>query len=291
MNAPTSFTTYERTANDERTLNSFCNQWFNAQSSWQIPNLKETEALGEEDKKSLIQKSVIGLRQKMTANNNAIKTFPKCSDALVSAHLDTLALKFGYAHENLTESINAKKTEAMDAYRQNQRVIDELNKNLGARSAAGIFLIGDEKEQNHRRNLLSIMNLMKSNESAILQGRIKFDLLKFTISMCNELGRAKYKPVIMQLESELMGLNIKIRSSLSKIPGGITAKSSVKDCIEFEINKLPSTFDSQLMLIHTFDILYEIYSGININIATRLARFCLPVEKEHKILPICPEGE
>lgn len=291
MNAPTSFTAYERTANDERTLNSFSNQWFITQCSWKIPDIKETEALDVEGKKSLIQKSVIGLRQKMTANNNSLKTFPKCSDALVSAHLDALALKFGYAHENLAESINAKKEDAMEKYKHNQKVFEELNKNLGARAAAGIFLIDDEKEKNHRRNLLSIMSLTKSNESAILQGKIKCDLLKFAISMCNELGREKYKPVISQLESELMGLNVKIRSSLSKIPGGVIAKSSIKDCIEFEINKLSSDFDSQVVLIHTFDILYEIYSSININVATKLSRFCLPIEREHKILAICPEGQ
>lgn len=291
MNAPISFTIYERTANDDRTLNSFCNQWFNTQCSWKIPNIKEIEALGDEEKKSLIRKSVIGLRQKMAANNNAVKTFPNCSDSLVSAHLDALALKFGYAHDNLADSINAKKNEAMEAYKQNQGAMDEINKNLGVRAAAGIFLISNEEEKNHRRNLLSIMSLLRSNEAAILQGRIKSDLLKFSISMCNELGRPKYKPVISQLESELMGINVKIQSALSKIPGGVIANSSVKECIASEIYQLSTDFPPQVTLIHTFDILHEVYKNININVATKIARFCLPVEKEHKILPICPEGE
>lgn len=291
MNASTSFTIQERTANDERTLNSFCNQWFNTECCWRIPNIKETEALGDEDKKSLIRKSVIGLRQKMTANNNAVKVFPNCSDSLVSAHLDALALKFGYAHDNLADSINEKKTDAMDAYKNNQNIMEELNKNLGARAAAGIFLISDEKEKNHRRNLLSIMSLLKSNETAILQGRIKCDLLKFSISMCNELGRPKYKPVITQLESELMGINIKIRSTLSKIPGGVIAKASIKECIDSEVTQLSQDFDSQVTLIHSFEILHKTYKNINVNIATKLARFCLPVEKEYDILSISPEGE
>lgn len=291
MNAQVESAVFGCSAKDERALNSFCNQWFNPHCCWKIPNIKETQALDDEALKSLIRKSVIGLRQKMSENDSATKDFDNCSDVLVSAQLDALALKYGYVNARQASSINAKKSQAMEDYKQNQAIFEELNHNLGTRVAASICLIRDDNEKNHRGNLLSIMNLIKHNELAILQGLIKSHLMKFSISMCNELGRTKYESMIRNLEKELRVLSDKVRCALEKLPGGIISKLSLKDSIESELKKFPQTSDAQIGLIHTFDVVAEHFSQVNVAVATKLVKLVIPVEREYKILSISPSNE
>ncbi len=271
---------------EEDNLRTFSRYWFFPHCAWKIPDVTELQTKTPDELKALVSKSVIGLRPAIEKNDSAIKAFPKCADTLVSAHLDAIALKFGYANESQSAFITNKKDQALKDYEKNQTTIEALNSNLGLRAAACIFLLPEDKTKTVGKNLLSIMNLLNARETSILKGKIKCELLKFSMSMCNELKRTEYASVIEVLEKELSALCEKVKTAIERIPAGVIGKESVKALIENALSAVPPNSDPKIKLIQTFDVVIDVYAQANTATAQKLSGLVLPIEKEHGIISI-----
>lgn len=269
-------------------LTSFTHGWFLANCTWQIPPAKELATQSNDQLIAMINKGIIGLRPSIEKNNNAIKSFPKAADSLVSALLDNIALTFGYVPESQNAVIKNKKSQTLKDYESHQHTLSELNKNLGLRASACVHLIDDEKVKVLGKNLLAVMNILKARESSLHAGSIKCQLMKFSISMCNELKRAEYKTAITQLEKELTKICENIKTVLEKIPSGIAGDTSLTSHIQQSLDQLAPNPDPTITLIQLFDVLTDTYTTTNTAVAQKLSGLILPVEKAHTNMRIAP---
>lgn len=273
---------------EQENLKSFAKGWFLPSCAWKIPSPEETGAKNKDELLALISKAIIGMRPNISEYNDAIKTFTSSSEHVISAQLDAIALKFNYAPENQAPAINNRKAETLQEYESNQSTLANLNKNLGLRASAAIHLINDEKTSVYGKNLLSIMNLLDAREAALQAGKIKCGLMKFSMSMSNELKRTEYGAVVNQLEKEVSQLCEKVKSAIEKIPAGIIGKCSVKEQIAQDFKSLPQNSDPKIKLIQLFDITTEMYCQANTTVAQKISGLVLPVEKEHGVIPLTP---
>ena len=281
-----SYREFERS--DVRNLEDYANDWLHPSCCWYIPDLNELSAKSQDDKKALVSKSVISLRQQAGDISEAIKNLETNRESLVSAQLDAIALKFGYMPETDAPKIQEKKQKALDAYNQDQKVIEKVNEHLGNRLAATLLLMDNEEGKTTRKNLLSIMRLLKSHEATVLSGAIKYGVFKFSLSMCNELGRSNYAPIIKKLEGELTNIVQHLQASLEKIPSGVIGEAPLKSYIAEEIKALPEQNSAQIQLIYRFEILQDLYKKVNQAVSVLLAEIAVPAEIETEVMPLTP---
>ncbi len=273
---------------EEENLKRFTNGWFLSNCTWKLPDANEISAKNKDALLADISKAIIGMRPNMSKYREAINAFHSSADHVISAQLDSIALKFDYAPGAQAPAINSRKTETLQEYDSLQTTLAGLNKNLGLRASAAIHLIEDEKTKIYGKNLLSIMNLLNAREASLQAGNIKCGLMKFSMSMCNELKRSEYSGVVKQLEKEVGQLCEKVKSAIEKIPAGVVGKLSVKDQIASNLQTLPPNEDETIKLIQVFDITTEQFCKINTTIAQKLAGLAIPIEKEHGVISIAP---
>lgn len=272
-------------------LKSYSNQWFIPECCWKIPDLKELELLDDAKKKAMISKGIIGLRQGLDNNNDAVKAFPQCETAIIRSQLDVIALKYGYLNESQTEATNQNHKKTSESYRANLEVVNTLNTNMGLRASAAVFLSKNPKEVTLGRNCLAMLAMLKRFETAVLQGTIRSGVLKTAMVMSKELKRSEYQPIVTSLTKELTDLSEKIQAILERIPAGVLGDTAVKAQIQSELAQLGDTHENTVKTFRLFDFLAHIYCDVNSSLACKLAAIAKVVEEEQGAMSIAPKHQ